>query len=108
MTNTTIQQASNSEVVSKYGRARIMRRAWSTLKYMTGFDTLSQALSFSWASFRGEINRARENAARHAAQAARYNGSHNVRSPLNPDMPARFSEWGRKGNTESINVMASR
>lgn len=108
MTNTMISSASNADVVKLYGARSVMRRAWATFKYMPGYQTFSKALSFSWASFRGQINRSREEAATFKKRAAAYKGGRNVRSPLNPHVTPRHKGWGVHGNAASASVMASR
>ncbi|WP_284387801.1 hypothetical protein [Algimonas ampicilliniresistens] len=71
MNNTTPSPASNSEVVSRYGRRAIMWRAHGFMKRpLRGIVTFADALRAAWASFRSQIDRERQAQVRRARQRA--------------------------------------
>lgn len=71
MNNTTPSPASNSEVVSRFGRRAIMWRAHGVYKMRQwGVKTFADALRAAWASFRSQIDRERQAQARRSKQRA--------------------------------------
>lgn len=110
MTN-TITPASNADVLSKYGRATIMKSAWRTFKtaaIVLRPVTFSDALRSAWADFRAAIDRA---ASRAAKTSAFYNANKNKSGLLgrvahaakNP--PSDRDAWGRNSSRYLNTVM---
>lgn len=75
MNNTTLTPASNSEVLKRFGRRMIMCRAhgiWARKQFEYQIETFADALRSAWKSFRSQINRERESAAKRDKIAAQF------------------------------------
>ena len=123
MTDNTPYTASNSDVCRRYTMSEIMKRAWQAYKMQGEFffpivKSFGESLKWAWADFRNTLTKRRA-AAQELAEwkverliadlqkppAPKRKGH---RSPLNPHNPARFPNWGQRGNREYAVSVASR
>lgn len=118
MNTTTNFTASNSDVRKRFTMSQIMTRAWQVTRnqgiaFIPTFESFGAALKWVWAEFRDILTK-RLAASRKRAEwlvkqpvkAPVMRKGH--RSPLNPDHPAKFPQWGVSGNRESTVTIASR
>jgi len=107
MNDTTFSQASNSDVLKRFGLKMIMGRAWTSFKHMRGYmapKNFAEALRKAWSSLRAQINREREAAVQLEAHKARYTGLRDSLSPLNPHRAPKGGAWG-KGSSRYLNTV---
>ena len=108
--NTTKRNATNSDVLKKYGRAAIMVRAWRTFKSGIIFlcpVSFAEALRQAWEGFRVAIDRIAADKARHAAIMASARRAHPnsllARIASNPTQTK--DAWGRNSSRYLNTVM---
>jgi len=89
----------------------IMGRAWFQFKHVRGVmapKSFAKALRGAWRSFRAQIDRERQQAAKLVQRKAAYTGDRNSRSPLNPYRQSDPRKaWGR-GTDRYLNTVMGR
>lgn len=118
MNITTNYTASNSDVRKRFTMSQIMTRAWQVIRnqgiaFIPTFESFGAALKWVWAEFRDILTKrlavSRKRAewlVKQPVKAPVMRKGH--RSPLNPNNPSRYPQWGVFGNEASAVSMASR
>jgi len=118
MTNTSNYTASNSDVRKRYTLSQIMTRAWQVTRnqgiaFIPTFKSFSEALKWTWAEFRDILTKRMATSRKRAEWLSKQPVKAPVvrtgsRSPLNPNNPSRFPQWGVRGNNEASVTAFSR